>query len=97
MAKQASLAELMGSHAAGSGEGLTLHNLPSVLGNAMPDLPRTPIGRHRLLTALQQRFGANFRTLPGVTGLIKQFDDSIALEVKIAHLKSIKPKYAKKD
>lgn len=87
--KKASLAELMGSQA--SQGGLTLAKLGDVLGDAMPELPRNPVGRHRLIRALQQRFGPNFRSLPGIKGLVKEFDDDVALEVRIAKIKQIKP------
>lgn len=84
-----SLAELMGSQGA---EGLSLKSLPSVLGEAMPELPRNAVGRHRLVRALQQRFGNNFRTLPGVKDLVKQFDDEVSMEVRIARIQAIKLK-----
>lgn len=92
--RRASLAEIMGTHAAASG-GLQLSRLHEVLGNAMPELPRNPVGRHRLISALSQRFGPNFRTLPGVTGLMKQFDSEVELEVKMAKIRSIRPNVPK--
>lgn len=91
--KRASLAELMGSKAAeavGVAGKLSLSQLPSILGDAMPDLPRNQVGRHRLVSALHQRFGPNFRALPGVSNLINEFDSDIALEDKIAQLRSIR-------
>lgn len=90
MSKKLSLAELMGTKAAGSGGKLSLSQLPGILGDAMPDLPKTAVGRHRLVRALQQRFGNNFRSLPGVKDLVKEFDDDIALERRIAQLGAIK-------
>ncbi len=89
--KRNSLAELMGSAASGKGENLTLSHLPEVLGEAMPELPKSPLGRHRLIRSLQQRFGPNFRSLPGVKNLVKEFDDEIAFEVKLAKLKNSRP------
>lgn len=89
--KKASLAELMGSKAAGSG-GLSLKQLPEVLGDAMPELPRNAVGRYRLIRALQQRFGDNFRALPGVSGLVKEFDNEIAFENKVQKISAIKLK-----
>ena len=88
--RKLSLAELMGSKAASGGGKLSLSKLPEILGDAMPELPRTAVGRHRLIRALQQRFGANFRTLPGVSDLVKEFDGDVALERKIAQMQSIK-------
>jgi len=88
MAKKLSLAELMGSH--GAQHGMQLSRLHEVLGDAMPELPRNPVGRHRLITALHQRFGEGFRNLPGVSGLMKQFDGEVEFERRIAQLKAIK-------
>lgn len=90
MSKKSSLAELMGSSASGKGDGLALSHLPQILGDSMPELPRNPLGRHRLIRSLQQRYGKNFRSLPGVKDLVKQFDDEIAFEVRVAKMKKIK-------
>lgn len=93
MAKgRASLAELMGSGAANSATSgkLTLEHLPHILGDAMPELPPNAIGRHRLTSALRQRFGDGYRSLPGISGLVSQFDEKIAYENKIQRLKAIK-------
>lgn len=87
MAKKLSLAELMGSSGAG---GMQLSKLHEVLGHATPDLPRNAIGRHRLVTALHQRFGNGFRALPGVSDLMKQFDGEVEFEKKVAQLKAIR-------
>jgi hypothetical protein len=93
MSKRTTLAEIMGSTAADRGaNGLSLDQLPMILGEAMPELPRNGIGRHRLIRALQQRFGANFRSLPGISDLVSQFDKDVALEQKIDMMKAIKPK-----
>lgn len=88
--KKASLAELMGTKAAGSGGRLSLSQLPDILGDAMPELPRTAVGRHRLIRALQQRFGPNFRSLPGVMDLVKEFDLDLDLEAKVAQMRAIR-------
>jgi len=87
-----SLAELMGSKAAGhAGNGsMQLSRLHEVLGDATPELPRNPIGRHRLITALQQRFGDNFRTLPGIKDLVGQFDTEIEFEKRLARMRAIR-------
>lgn len=88
--KRASLAELMGPQAAGGG--MKLSNLHEILGESMPELPRNPVGRHRLVRSLQQRFGPNFRSLPGVANLMKEFDDEMKFEVKLARMRAIKHK-----
>lgn len=94
--KKVSLAEMMGSAGANSAQGgMRLDSLPVILGDAMPELPRNAIGRHRLIRSLQQRFGPNFRSLPGIQDLVSEFDKDIEFERKCAHLKSIK--YRKKE
>jgi hypothetical protein len=82
-----SLAELMGN--AGS-QGIQLSRLHEVLGEATPELPRNAVGRHRLIMALNQRFGANFRALPGVKEVVKQFDHEIEFEKSCEKLRAIK-------
>ncbi len=88
--KKFSLAEVMGEKAANKGEGLKLSHLPAILGDAMPELPRNPLGRHRLIRSLQQRYGKNFRSLPGIKDLVKEFDDEIAFEVRVQKMRNIK-------
>lgn len=92
MSKKASLSELMGVAGAQNAGHLSLSHLPQILGDAMPDLPRDQVGRYRLVRALQQRFGDNFRSLPGVSGLVDQFDKEIDVEHKIAKISAIKLK-----
>lgn len=95
MAKKVSLAELMGSKGASSSGSLSLDQLPDILGESMPELPRNNVGRFRLVRALQQRFGKNFRSLPGVSNLIKEFDSDMEFEDKISRMKKIKIKRSK--
>lgn len=84
---------MMGSAgAAQAGQGMQLSKLHEILGEAMPELPRSAVGRHRLVRALNQRFGKNFRSLPGVSDLVKQFDDEVSLEQRVQRLKNIKLK-----
>lgn len=92
MSKKVSLAELMGKGGAqlGKQEKLSLKHLPDILGEALPELPRTPVGRHRLVRALQQRFGNNFRSLPGVGDLVKEFDGDMEFEKRIAKIGAVK-------
>lgn len=89
-ARKVSLAELMGKPAASAEGQLRLSQLKDILGEAMPELPRSAVGRHRLIRSLQQRFGVNFRTLPGVSDLVKEFDSELELERKIAQIRNIK-------
>jgi len=87
-----SLAEVMGSKAAASGSSMRLSNLADILGDAMPEMPKNGVGRHRLVRALQQRFGSNWRSLPGVKDLVKEFDRSVDMENKIKSISAIKAK-----
>lgn len=95
--KRASLAELMGKSAAQSHSqgGLKLSQLGEILGDATPELPKNAVGRHRLVRALQQRFGSNFRSLPGVKALIEEFDQDLAFERKVAEMQAIRYKKGK--
>lgn len=92
MSRKVSLAEMMGTKASSAGSGMSLSQLGEILGESTPDLPRNSVGRHRLVRALQQRFGSNWRSLPGVQGLVKEFDSEIAAERRIAQIRSIKMK-----
>jgi hypothetical protein len=83
---KASLAELMGSAGAG---GMRLSNLHEVLGHLTPELPRNAVGRYRLITALHQRFGPGYRSLPGVNGLFKEFDGEVEHEERKRKLAAI--------
>lgn len=55
------------------------------LGDLTPDLMPGKRGRHRLVQALTQRFGENFRTNAGAQKLMQHFDDET--EHMKAHLK----------
>lgn len=95
--KRVSLAEAMGSAgAAASSQGrLTLDALPQILGDAMPELPRNAVGRYRLIRSLKARFGPNYRSLPGVSALVSEFDDAVDVEKRIGQIKQIKYKAGK--
>lgn len=83
----------MGSKAADHAQqGMQLSRLHEVLGDSMPDLPRNAVGRHRLIRALNQRFGPNFRSLPGIQDLVGQFDHEVSFEERVAKIKQIKYK-----
>ena len=82
--------ELMGK--VGEEKSLTLDDLPALLGDALPHLPRTPVGRLRLTLALRNRLGDNWRSLPHVKSLLKEFDDEASFNVKLAEMKMIKVK-----
>lgn len=73
------LNELMGKKA--SLEGLS--DLPAVLGEKMPEMEFSAVGRMRLLKALRNRFGEGFRNLPGVSKVLSDFDSEMQLETTI--------------
>ncbi len=91
-----SLSEIMGKAGADKAKsGLSLDNLPEVLGEAMPDLPKNAVGRYRLLRSLKARFGPNFRSLPGVMDVLKEFDSVIDTELQVHRIRGIKAKAGK--
>jgi len=94
MAGRASLRELMGAGGDKGGE-LRMADLGDILGDGMPDLPKNGVGRFRLIRALQQRFGRNFRSLPGVSGLIQEFDDDVEFDGVVSKLKGVKVQRSK--
>ncbi len=67
--KPATLNEMIGS---GKNK-VTRDNLHEILGLKMPEIPMTEVGKVRLINALHQRFGANFRQMPGVSDLLEDF------------------------
>jgi hypothetical protein len=74
----ATLGELLGK--AGSKADLGLKDLPTILGEKMPELPRDRIGKFRLIQALQVRFGDGFRNLPMIKGILNEFDQEVETE-----------------
>jgi len=89
--KKVSLSEIMCKAGADTAQkGPSLEHLPELLGEAMPEMPKNAVGRYRLLRSLKARFGPNFRSLPGVSDLLKQFDGVIETEVRIGKIKNLK-------
>lgn len=41
----------------------------------MPAIDHTPLGRHRLVQALRNKYGDSFRNKPGVSSALKDFDE----------------------
>ena len=72
------------------GRDLSLDHLGEVLGERMPKLEFTPVGRLRLTTALRQRFGDNYKNLPGIDNILREFDKESAFNVKLQEMKMIK-------
>lgn len=69
----ATLAEVMGKELSPKG----LEDLPKILGERMPEIEYSELGRMRLLKALRVRFGDGFRNLPGIKGIINEFDKEL--------------------
>lgn len=88
--KKTSLNELMGGGAQQGKKELGLSDLEELLGERMPKLDYTPVGRMRLTTALRNRFGDNYRHLKGIEGIIEEFDREIKHNVTMAKLKMLK-------
>lgn len=91
--KKVTLNELMGKRGQGTASRkLTLDDLGDLLGERAPKLQFSPVGRLRLTSALRQRFGDNFKQLPGIEDILKAFDDEARFAVKLAEMKMIKAK-----
>ena len=89
------LNEIMGKAAASGQKSLSLDDLGELLGERMPKLEYTPVGRFRLTSALRNRFGDNYRNLPGISDIMKEFDDQARFNVKIQEMKQIMRKVKK--
>ena len=85
--------ELMGSKGVEAKEkNISLDSLHELLGERMPKLEYHPVGRIRLMTALRNRFGDNWRSLPGMNELMKDFDKEAEFNVNLQKMKMIKGK-----
>jgi len=89
-AKKATLNELMGKSAGGKERKLNLKDLETLLGERMPRLEYTPVGRLRLTNALRMRFGDSYRDLPGIGDIMKEFDDEAKFNVRLQEMKQIR-------
>lgn len=77
------LGELMGKHAdSAKDSGVELHDLPNLLGEGMPKLEFHALGRVRLMQALKRRFGAGYRNIPGISGVMDKFDREAKIELE---------------
>lgn len=74
----------------GKSGNLSLDDLGDILGERMPKLDFSPVGRLRLTSALRMRFGDNFKFLPGISSILKEFDRETAFNVKLQEMKMIK-------
>jgi len=89
--KKTTLNELMGSGGSNAKKRkLTIGDLEQLLGERMPKLDYTPVGRLRLTTALRNRFGDSYRNLPGIDDIKSDFDKEAEFRVKVAKMKMLK-------
>jgi len=89
---RATINEMMGSAAMSGHKELGLDDLENLLGERMPKMEYSPRGRHRLITALRNRFGENFRTLKGIDRILSEFDREAAFNVKMMEMRQIRGK-----
>lgn len=88
--KKISINELMGSKGGkAKNKKLSLDDLEDLLGERMPKLEFTPVGRLRLTTALRNRFGDNYRHLAGIDDIMKDFDRESDFHCKLMEMKMI--------
>jgi hypothetical protein len=91
--KKVSLNELMGTKGEKArGRKLGLDDLGDLLGERMPKLEYSPVGKLRLTNALRNRFGDNYRQLHGIDDIIKEFDEHTQFNVRLQKMKMIKGK-----
>lgn len=94
---KANLNELMGGKGRESKKRkLTLDDLEDLMGERLPKLEYSPRGRYRLLTALRNRFGDNFKALPGISDILEEFDKEAQFAVKLQEMKMLKGKVKEK-
>lgn len=64
--------------------------IPGILGEDMPHITPTPLGRLRLTAALRNKFGASYKNIPHVADAIQHFDNQHAYFKKIRSMKGVK-------
>lgn len=92
--KKVSLNELMGKSGTKKKK-LSLDDLGDLLGERMPKLEYSPVGRIRLITAMRNRFGDSWRNLEGISDVMSDFDKEAKFAVKLQELKMIRGKNGK--
>jgi len=91
----ATLGEVMGNKVPQDKQ-LTMDDLPALLGDVVPDIEFNLVGRMRLLTALQKRFGDSFRNIKGAKEVLADFDKEMKVRKVIRkNVSERKPKEAK--
>jgi hypothetical protein len=87
-----SLAEILGKKGAKKSEGrkLTLEDLGDLVGENLPEINFDAVGKHRLVTALRNRFGEGYRSIPAAKDIIADFEEKRSFEERLSQLRGIK-------
>lgn len=85
--RRATLQEVLGAGEAKVLDRVSLRDLPSLLGEKTPELPKDRVGRMRLVRALSQRFGPGFRNVPGVKNMMSEFDEEVRFQEVLNKMK----------
>jgi hypothetical protein len=67
---------------------LNLAPIQDALGDEMPEISPTPLGRYRLVTALQYKFGNNYRNIPKARAALEHFDSEHEFFQKYRRIKA---------
>lgn len=90
--KKITLNELMGRSGSKAKKKLSLDDLSDLLGERMPKLEFSPVGRIRLITSMRNRFGDGWRNLPGIDDVMKDFDKESDFNIRLMEIKMLKGK-----
>lgn len=63
--------------------------IEAVLGDEMPELSPTPLGRLRLVNALRSKFGPGFRNHPSASKALSHFDSERSYFEKLRQARGI--------
>lgn len=63
--------------------------IEAVLGDDMPEISPTPLGRLRLVTALKSKFGPGYRNVPQASKALDHFDTEKAYFEKLRQVRGI--------
>lgn len=78
-----SLGEIMGRKAEHAKQhGISFEDIKEILGEHAPQIEFHALGRVRLVKALKTRFGNNYRSVPGISELLRKFDQEAHTELQ---------------
>lgn len=70
-----------------SGPGqMDMDPIKRILGEDMPEITPTPLGRYRLITALKNKFGPSYRNYPQASEVLEHFDGELNYFSKIREM-----------